>query len=331
MQKLPSPFVQGVDRCLRRWQARSPPNCICEPIECEGAEAIDATLLVATASGLVVLNDGVAFRILGGSFFGLTVVEQRWYAFRKLSPHSGQIISFELENLVIQNLRTELVGLSSRIHQIDAYAGKLYVTDTENNRLLVFALTKEKLRQSQRVYPAGRASGRNDPNYVHLNSVLVCDERIYLMYHNLSRETGRNSKIAVLNHAFELQDTITLDARCAQNIAFWRKGLLCCSSLDGSLIVEGEPMALGNWSRGIALFGDTCVVGGSEYAKRRARICGDGFLYHCQLSRRRVLSQTILKSVGSIFELRSIDPVDFSISENIRRRESLTADRLSNR
>lgn len=321
---LPLPIVQQVDAWVYQLRSRLLPRPIKEVVEFEADGKVPGRLMVATASGLVIFDGNVCYRIMGGFFFGLTHYNDRWYAFRKLSNWSGQVISFTLDSLCVDDLRCELTGLSPRIHQIDVFNDHLYMMDTYNNRLLVYSLNGAKPGAPIKVYPAGKATDRSDPNYVHMNSVLVTNDRIYLVYHNLSRDTGRNSAVAMLNHKYELLESMLLDARCAHNVAIWNGKFLCCSSQDGTLSIDGYQLQLGDWSRGIALFEDECVVGGSQRAKREERSRGHGFLYHCDLRVPKVVSSVVLKDVGSVYEVRSIDPADLSLSENLHQKEMNT-------
>jgi hypothetical protein len=324
---LPRTTVERIDNVYWRLRGKGLPRSCHDDVAFSTDGIIPARLFAATASGLVYFDGNGFRRLLKGFFFGLTAHDGRWYAFRKVSEISGQLVSFRFEAEVVDDLKAEKHALSPGMHQIDAFRGRLWALDTANNRLLIYRFTRGSLGRAQAVYPAGRAPrGRTDPNYVHMNSVFCAGGGVHLVYHNHTKITGRASQIAVLDDRLDVERVIDTPAGCAHNLALWQESLVFCDSLAGSLVVGDGAIALGDFTRGLALVDGQAIVGGSRFAHGEDRVHGSGRLFVCDLASRQVTARIVLEGVGSVYEVRSLDPPDQAMSANaISAAECVTA------
>ncbi|MGD2272798.1 MAG: hypothetical protein PVI06_20545, partial [Desulfobacterales bacterium] len=101
-------------------------------------------LLVATSSrGLLLYDHGKIFQLFDyKGFYGITKDNDVWYAFHKTGWH-GRIIRFKIFNHAVQDCEVVIYGLSRGVHQIDIVKDQLMITDTYNNRIIVFDKYRE--------------------------------------------------------------------------------------------------------------------------------------------------------------------------------------------
>ena len=316
---LPASTIPVLDAAYARVRGRLVPRPCREPVQTEPAGGPPVELLIATASGLLHARRGELCRILKGYVYGLSIHKGRWWAFRRISERSGQLISFELNGDKVRDVRCEFTGLDPEVHQIDFIGSDLYATDTALNRVMVFDISGRRTRLVRTAYPAGRTRRTSGgAEYVHLNSVYQADDRTYLVFHNQSRKTGKPSEVAILDENLQLVERREINGKCAHNVALWRDELIVCDSLGGTVLIGSQTMPLGAFTRGLAIVDDHAFVGGSNFAGRTHRHEGDGNLFHLDLSSAKLLSQWTLKDVGSVYEIRAVAACDQGMSNSPR-------------
>ena len=272
-------------------------------------------VLFTSRSGLLHYRQGRLKRILDGNCYGLTRVGQRWLVFRQQSEVHGHIVSFRLGDAGAAETRIEIESLHAEVHQIDFDGEQLLVTDTANNRLLVYKPNRGKWCRWRAVYPAGRAiRGRKSENYVHLNSVFVRRGTVCLMFHNYSKVTGKTSQIIELDDSFRIARVVETDARDAHNVAYYGDELLYCDSRHRRLVLGENSIEVDGFTRGLALTSAYAVVGVSDFAPKAERNLSHGSLHFCDLKDLSVRATLSVASVGGIHEIRAVDCSDFAMS-----------------
>ena len=282
-----------------------------EPVPFIQTVAIQAKFLIGTSSGLLYYDHGRLHRIFDSYFYGITRCRDRWYAFGQFSKkHAGQIISFRLDDTAVEDIRTEAMLVGPGVHQIHAWEDHLYVADTQNNRLMQYMIDCDGLKSRDVFYP-NSWSGKND---VHLNSIYCHKDKIYLIYHNRTRYTGRNSQIAVLNNALQMESIIDTQAGSAHNIVLWEGAPMYCDSQAGTLVWNEPVLYLNCFTRGLAIADEFVLVGGSEFAKREERQNKTGYVFAFDLKERKTIAQITIPAIGNVFELRLIEPTDYGMA-----------------
>jgi hypothetical protein len=211
---------------------------------------------------------------------------------------------------VVEDLRREAPALGPWVHQIHACDGELYVADTKNGRLIRYLVDRDCLKWERSFY----ANGWLRKNEVHVNSVYCDNNEIYLVYHNKTRHTGRKSQIAVLNRAMQLTKIIDTQAGSAHNIAIWKSTPIYCDSDAGSLVWDEPVLHFDCFTRGLAISDHFVLVGGSEFAEREDRAAKTGYVFVIDLNEKTLISRITIPAIGSILELRLIEPTDYGMS-----------------
>jgi len=325
-ENLPADVAAGASYAVRQavHRTRSSP-ALAPEVVASGREFPGRGLLVTGKQGLYLLaEEGVLTRLLKRSTYGLTLLDGRWFAYQSVTRRYGRVISFVLEGQQLADLRTEIEWAGSFGHQMEAWEGGLYLADTGSNRVTRFERAASGWRVEDRAYPNGYAwRGRRSRNYVHLNSLFIDDEHIYVLYHNLTQHTGLRSQVALLDRSLKVRDLVTLHAGCAHNIVPSQEGLIYCDSLGGGLVlgdVRAEGVAM--FTRGVALDAETVLFGGSHFASRENRHRLDAKIFAYDRALRRIVSEVTVPRIGGIFELRFVEGTDLGRSES--RREALT-------
>lgn len=321
---------------LRRWLAAHAPdlfrrvqycNLACrgrlgvtlkrEPIPFTGRLDADVELLFSSRSGILHYYDGRVYRLLDGNCYGITYHQGRWYVYQSPASNFGRIVSFKLDDGHALEPRIELPYLPPGCHQIDARDGYLYITETSLNRLARYRFKHGRLTEPTYAYPAGRlTSGRDSPNYVHLNSVYVTEENIWLVYHNESKKRGTPSRLAVLDKEMRLERSFPIDAGCAHNFCLSNESFVYCDSLSAALNRGSQHIPLGTFTRGLSLTREFVLAGGSSFAERASRGFSRGHIHLCMHSDSHLTSEIVLSNIGGVYDLRLARPTDLAMSQH---------------
>ena len=233
------------------------------------------SLLIGTKNGLYYLSENRSDLILPGEFYGIAVNNNQFWVFQKKNSQ-GQILYYS--DRINNQPQIILNGLSPGCHQIEYYNQELYITDTYNNCIIKYNLSTEKMSE---YYPLGKLlKGRESENYGHINSITFHKDKVYVLAHNETKKTGKNSRILVLNHNLELTNIIDTISKNAHNIVFYQGNLLVCNSLNQTLLVnnKNKEYHLATFTRGLEIVGDNILVGGSDYSERKKRSIKGGHI-----------------------------------------------------
>lgn len=288
-------------------------------LQCSGVE-----FFVGTKTGLLYYDGQRLLRFFEGRVYGISYYAGRWYVAWNHRVHLGEkplgemasIISFRFVNGHVEDLKVDAAPLDEEVHQIDAWNGHVYVTDTAHNRVLAFRREGDDLTYETAYYPNGTLrDGKASPNYAHINSVFCNGGLIYLMYHNQTEKTGRGSEVAVLQPEWEIEKIIKTSGNSAHNV--YREGdqVVFCDSMNGRLM-QGDRslMDVDSYMRGLAVSEAFWLVGGSEHAKRGERGFTDGVIYQYDPKHNETVATMEIPGCGSLYEIRLITPPDLAIS-----------------
>ncbi len=241
----------------------------------EGRTRYLPPFLAGTQSGLLYVHEGRAWRLFGGSVYGVASAagSREWYVFQRIPRSFGRLLRVDLQDGETRSLAR---FLSTGVHQVDVVNGRLAVVDTYNNAIMCYDGHGKRL---QMIHPCGSLeNGRVSSNYRHFNSVFAAEEAIYVVAHNQSAKTGKDSEILVLDSQWRPMRVIPTESGSAHNVAVIDGRLWHCDSRGGSLVVDGEPVYRepGLFTRGLAVNRDNVLVGGSETADRGDRGSTEG-------------------------------------------------------
>ncbi len=275
---------------------------------------IEGLYLVATKRGLYLLDGGRLFHLLPGQYYGITLHQGKIYLFERIGNFTGRVIRFNMDSRNRPAGRGEKLirGLSPGCHQIDFIGDLLYIADTYNNRILEYDLSNMDYNE---YYPVGRLErGRKSENYAHINSIYEHGDYIYIVCHNETTKTGRNSEILVLDGDFRVVERIGTDSSNAHNIIIHQDRKFLCDSMHNSLRVDGEEVFVGDhFTRGLAMDHRLILMGGSEYAERKNRTRAKGYLYILD-HQYNIYDSFVIP--GMVQEIRRLDGPDYSFSNH---------------
>jgi len=230
--------------------------------------------LVTTKNGLYYLGKETIRRLMEGLYYGLCRWDSGWLVFQAIDGTRGRVVKFDLVGERIEAVCQVISGLSPGCHQMDRIDDLLYITDTYNNRLLVYGEQSGKMVLLDGSFPPGRlANGRQSRNYADMNSVWMApDRQLYVYYHNETSKTGRTGQIAVLSPELKEIRRHDVESENGHNVVFWQGDFVFCDSMGGRLrhgkrtVYESDM-----FTRGLAMGADFWVVGESEYGEREVR------------------------------------------------------------
>lgn len=301
------------------------PQVLNRPIDFELSAPFGSSFLVGTLSGLLLFHEGKLYRLFDGRVYGISRHGERWYVYRNQEPpfgkgwgpEKGQILSFRLDGPRAQDLRVEAGLLDPEVHQIDFFKGRLFVTDTANNCLIVYRVSPGGLESPTYHYPNGELpEDGSKSNYVHINSVFSDGDNLYLVYHNQTYKTGNMSEVVQLDSGYKVVKRWSTLGKSAHNIYVDDTGYLICNSQDGELHFKDETLLkIPYYTRGLALNNERILLGASEFANKAQRMNKDGHVFALERENFQTLAQLSIPGSGSIYELRFVDQPDFGLSQ----------------
>ena len=134
---------------------------------------IKGSYLIGCTSGLLLLTNNQIHCISPYFTYGISKHNNSWYVFQK-TGYYGRIISFKFRTLNINKIIFESqklvwTGLSPGVHQIDFWDQSLYLTDTNNNRIMIITKNKKDF-----FYPKDKGSKKTRSlNNNHFNSIFL--------------------------------------------------------------------------------------------------------------------------------------------------------------
>ncbi|MCS3668062.1 hypothetical protein GGP77_002305 [Salinibacter ruber] len=208
--------------------------------------------------------------------------------------------------------RVEPPVQGKEIHQICFANSGYYVADTYNNRVIYFKENNEVLHVHN-LYSF-------DDDYNHVNSVFPCGNIIFALLHNHGREP---SEIVALRHTpsrgFSRVRGLRLWHEGCHNIFLDDEHLYYNASGNGYFVVANtstgevvKKVELNGHTKGMAVFGDTILVGVSEFAQQEDRPEARGLIAILDRSSLNLKSMvdvnfdTLPRPIGNINEIRCL-------------------------
>nr|BAO20179.1 hypothetical protein [Sphaerisporangium sp. SANK 60911] len=241
-----------------------------------------APFAVTTSKGLFLWRGDELRHLVPGPTFGLTVgPDGTLYVFQQ-TGHHGRVLRVRHDEETAK-VSTWIWGLSRWVHQIDFVGEHLLVTDTWRNRVLAYRALPgvRRLHASRPDWTlfVGEDSrdGRFSPGYHHVNSVYRHGDLLYVMAHNHSLHTGRESEIWTFGPGRGLAGVEPTRGRCCHNVVLRDGKLMFCRSLEGTLAYDGaDVFTTDGFTRGLSVTEDAVLVGVSRFAEDPARRDADG-------------------------------------------------------
>ena len=273
--------------------------------------------VVASREGLYAINRETHLKLAEGQFFGLTVRGSSLFCFQAhdvigAPSNRGRIVEICIAEGFLRSARVRTKGLDNGCHQIDFIGDDLFVVDTYNQRILKLGRDFQGREAFHPIPPAPRDAW--DQGYAHVNSIVSCEGKIYLLKSNGGPKTGQRSEVLRCGPAFEVEETFKLPGLLCHNLVFLEDGtLLSCGSAEGTLISrDGVVAQIGEMmTRGLSVDSEVLVVGDSFFATRHQRRHAPGSVMFYNRSY-RLLSRQKLPAAPT--EIRRIDGCDLSLS-----------------
>jgi len=163
------------------------------------------------------------------------------------------------------------------VHQISCYEGKVYLTDTGKNRVVVSELDSGRVLNCLNV-------GQVREDVSHINAVSIQDDFLYVGLNNRGDKDAEIIKVpmdGLPEGECDLLDPtlgaeiIALSGCChTHDVHLDRDGIMFCASHDGNIHYVGEEnpfYSSSDWVRGLASNNERVWVGVSQKAERGKR------------------------------------------------------------
>lgn len=270
---------------------------------------IENYYLISTKNGLFFNRKNYLIKILDGEFYGIGR-EKYTYVYQNQGI-KGRILKIDIKNDNIKNIEVFLENIDPGCHQMEIDKGKIYLTNTHKNSILIIEIKNKKITEK---FPIGKIISREKSrNYGHINSIFF-DNKIYLLAHNDSVRTKKNSEILIFDINFNLLDRKKTSAKSAHNIVKYDNKIIVCDSLNKRLIDVENNQTLAEFdlfTRGISINKDEILIGGSEYKSRIKRNFSIGKIYVLNKDFKVIREE---KLPGMVQEIRCINRKDYGLN-----------------
>jgi hypothetical protein len=275
--------------------------------------------IAASRQGLFAVGPAGCRLIAHGQFYGITVGLGTIWAFEacdrpRFRSNRGRLVQIKHQAGLVTNAKVVAEELDNGCHQIDFVDGRLLVADTYNQRVLRFALDGG---EPEVIYPLSNLESESGAPYVHANSILAIGSQRYLLLHNDSHRTGRDSEIAIFDEGWCRLGTIPLKGQGCHSLALLEDGtILTCGSGRGELIgTDGRAIKVcDRMTRGLSVDDAMIVVGASAILERDVRDEAPGEVIFLDRSYNRIGS---VELPGPVMEVRRLDGRDRSLSAHL--------------
>jgi hypothetical protein len=299
--------------------------------------------LVTTSKGILHL-DGDELNSIerDHSFFGLTRDKHGtyWCTQNKSSIlYRFRLIDGEFEGWeTMADLRPGSNFSHRGIHQIDFIDDELFVLDTYNNRCLILMPMPSSLEDDsineikvvRVIYPRGRhvpvASYTKNGIHGHFNSIYAIGDRVYILAHNNTAKTSRQSQVYVFEkHTMRLQHKILKVGSSVHNLVVdTSTTMYMCDSDHSAVVALSDEATRVLWEdtvhrtfvRGMAVNDDVMLVGGSFRNQHKEN--SDGYLFLIDKSNFKTLCTIKMEEAGQIHDIR-FTGLDYGYSNTWRR------------
>lgn len=259
-----------------------------------------------------------------GVYYGITWDDQKRLSLAvgnslhllSLNDASKQVTGY------IQRGKDRSAAVLSSPHQILWKEGLLYVVDTGRNRLTVFDSNFNIVREVKAT-DADWDKFKGVQTGVHINSVSIDGNDLYILAHNADRSSYYN-KYSISN--YELIESKSLPSYMAHNIVKIDGRLLICDSKGCSLIDGFTDEVLwtsthgGNLSRGLGVTATKIVVGKTPHEpvrEKRAQCSGGAGIWILDRFTFEEIDYISIPALDHINELRILDVEDYAHTETI--------------
>ena len=248
--------------------------------------------IVASRDGLFLVNRTSFCLVTAGLFFGLALYDEYVVVFEAgdkpwVENKLGRIVRFTLKDGAPVEPRVMAEGLDNGCHQVDAFDNAFFVVDTYNQQILEFDADWKLVHVHQPIPPA--RYGAWDQGYVHMNSLAVRGDSIFLLLHRGGK--GRPSEMLEVDREFVEKRRFTLPGEeCHDLVPREDGGWLICDSAHGRLISADGPVAEIDalYTRGLSVSADEIAVGSSLFGARGHRELIPGFVTFLDRSYQRL-------------------------------------------
>ncbi len=284
------------------------------------------SLIFSTSKGICILDTehNVARMIMKGHSYGITKVEDTWLVQRTLNRRSkvpkrrrvSSILSLKIKNYSVGKIRSVIIGFPSEIHQIDCAKNTLFIPFTGYPKVLLYQVKNLKNNTFPRTFFSSKSYNFSDLRPKHLNSIFWKDETLYVIAHNLSAHTGKQSQVIVHDVKTRSTKIKNLNARDAHNVHADSTGkLMYCNSTEGKLIRNDKVIFETNKVlRGLSLTQEKIFVGGSNICfEEDKRLFSEATIYVLNHSGAPV-GRIDFPDLGNIYEIRQFSGTDYALS-----------------
>jgi hypothetical protein len=272
-------------------------------------------------------------------FAGLTYDDKWLYAARGVNDHCDEIVVADKESL--RPVRTIALPECHDIHQIDAFAGLLWVTNTNYNEIVAIEPETGRIVGRRKLFPdvleerkLTASVGKTDGDHrkrPHINSIMVSDGLVQVGLFGNDRGNFHGSQLLGLpwekcgdgSVRFHSPDPLPVNGyRYPHNVHLRGNGVvLGCNSAEGELWYGERKLKLAGWPRGVAVTESDFYVaisshsyGLSKSSRRNGATELNGTIVRVDRATLKVRDRYEFNKLGQFYDVRLADEKDLGMS-----------------
>lgn len=171
---------------------------------------LENSFLIASTNGLYLKNNNQLISLIEncGGFFGLSHYKNNYYAACFGNGHTrGCLISFKISNKMIFDFKIVFKKRFQYFHGLTVHKNYLYLVDSSwlLNHIYIhkFEIKQDEIKKIHSKEINFEDIGQKSfLNYCHLNTIKFFDNKVFLLFHNMTEYTNISSQVLLFDNNF---------------------------------------------------------------------------------------------------------------------------------
>ena len=169
---------------------------------------LENSFLISSHSGLYLKNDNQILPILEncGGFFGIDYFDNKYFAacFGSGGHTRGCLVSFKISNKALYDFKIVFKKRFQYFHGLKIHLNYLYLCDSSwllnHTYIHKFEITGNEIKKiSSKEIKFDDVTQKEFLNYCHVNTIKIFENKIYLLFHNMTKYTNIPSKVLIFD------------------------------------------------------------------------------------------------------------------------------------
>ena len=169
---------------------------------------LENSFLISSSSGLYLKNNNQVLPLIEncGGFFGIDYYDNNYYAacFGSGGHMRGCLVSFKISNKMVYDFKIIFKKRFQYFHGLTIHQNHLYLCDSSwlLNHIYIhkFDIGGNEIKKIfSKEIKFDEVEQKEFLNYCHVNTIKIFEDKIYLLFHNMTEYTNISSKVLIFD------------------------------------------------------------------------------------------------------------------------------------